>query len=455
VRRFPDALSFLFVCLVAAAILTWIVPAGEYNRRDDPATHRQVVVANTYHYVQPAPVRPFAVLVAIPRGFADAIDVIAFVLLVGAGITVIDKTGALGAGVDALIRTLGGREAWIVPIICVLFATGGVLEGMMEEIIPLVPVMLLVSRRLGYPPVAAVAMSFIAAAVGGAFSPINPFQVGIAQKLAGLPLLSGWGVRLAFLVPALALSIWWTLRASAASRRAPLPGQPAVATTSADAPAEQVPFTWRMALLFVLVVLAFAVYVAGVIRFDWDFDQMAALFVLLGLIAGAVGGLGVAGTSDAFVEGVRGMAFAALVIGMARAIYVVLRDGRIVDTIVYALFVPVQHLPAVGAAIGMMAAQVLLHVPVPSTSGQAVLSMPILVPLSDLLGLSAQVTVLAYQYGAGLCEMVTPTNGAMMAILVAAGVSFEEWIRFVAPLFAMLIALGAIALATAVVLHVG
>ena len=209
-----------------------------------------------------------------------------------------------------------------------------------------------------------------------------------------------------------------------------------------------------MALLFVLVVLAFAVYVIGVIRFDWDFDQMAALFVLLGLVAGAVGGLGVKGTSDAFVEGVRGMAFAALVIGMARAIFVVLRDGHVIDTIVYAMFIPVSHLPSVGAAVGMMVAQVLLHVPVPSTSGQAVLSMPILVPLSDLLGLSAQVTVLAYQYGAGLCEVITPTNGAMMAILVAAGVSFEEWIRFVAPLFAMLLALGAIALATAVVLHV-
>lgn len=450
-RRFPDALSFLFLCLVVAAALTWIVPAGEYNRRDDPTTHRQVVVPNTYHSVQASPVRPFAALVAIPRGFADAIDVIAFVLLVGAGITVIDKTGALGAGVDALIRSLGNREAWIVPIICLLFAAGGVLEGMMEEIIPLVPVMLLVSTRLGYPPVAAVGMSLLAAAVGGAFSPLNPFQVGIAQKLAGLPLLSGWGVRLAFLVPALALSIWWTMRASATSRAADLPAA-AGGSPRLEQPHRE--FTPRMALLFVLVVLAFAVYVIGVIRFDWDFDQMAALFVLLGLVAGAVGGLGVKGTSDAFVEGVRGMAFAALVIGMARAIYVVLRDGHVIDTIVYAMFIPVSHLPSTAAAVGMMAGQVLLHVPVPSTSGQAVLSMPVLVPLSDLLGLSAQVTVLAYQYGAGLCELVTPTNGAMMAILVAAGVSFEEWIRFVAPLFAMLLALGAIALATAVVLHV-
>lgn len=460
-RRFPDALTFLFLCLVAAAVLTWIVPAGEYSRREDAATHRQVVVPNTYHAVQASPVGPFATLIAIPRGFADAIDVIAFVLLVGAGITVIDKTGALGAGVDALIRALGGREAWIVPIICLLFAAGGVLEGMMEEIIPLVPVMLLVSTRLGYPPVAAVAMSFIAATVGGAFSPINPFEVGIAQKIAGIPLISGWGVRLAFLVPALALSIWWTMRASAATRTASVQRAARRAApdgmSTGEAPATAVApraFTPRMALLFLLVVLTFAVYVVGVVRFDWDFNQMAALFVLLGIVAGAVGGLGVAGTSEAFVEGVRGMAFAALVIGMARAIYVVLRDGHVIDSIVYGLFIPVSHLPSVGAAVGMMVAQVLLHVPVPSTSGQAVLSMPILVPLSDLIGLSAQVTVLAYQYGAGLCEMVTPTNGAMMAILVAAGVSYEEWIRFVAPLFAMLVALAAVALAAAVLLHV-
>lgn len=442
-RRFPDALTFLFLCLIAAAVLTWIVPAGEYARREDPATHRQVVVPNTYHHVAAAPVGPFATLVAIPRGFADAVSVIAFVLLVGAGITVIDKTGALSAGVDALIRALPGREAWVVPIICLLFATGGVLEGMMEEIIPLVPVMLLVGTRLGYRRVAAVGMAFVAATVGGAFSPLNPFEVGIAQKLAGVPLVSGWAIRLAFLAPALALTIWWTMRASATGR------EDVVRETH-----EHRAFTPRMALLLFLVVLAFVAYVIGVIRFDWDFDQMAALFVVLGIVAGAVGGLGVAGTSEAFAEGVRGMAFSALVIGLARAIYVVLQDGHIIDTIVYGLFVPVSTLPATAAAVTMMGAQALLHVPVPSTSGQAVLSMPILVPLSDLIGLPAQVTVLAYQYGAGLCEMITPTNGAMMAILVAAGLSYEEWIKFVAPLYVMLMAVAAIALGTAVFLHV-
>ena len=442
-RRFPDALTFLFLCLIAATILTWLVPAGAYDRRDDPVTHRSIVVANTYHHVAAAPVGPFAALVAIPRGFSDAASVIAFVLLVGAGITVIDRTGALTAGVDSLIRHLGGRETWIVPIVALLFAIGGVLEGMMEEIIPLVPVMLVVSRRLGYRPVAAVGMSFTAAVVGGAFSPMNPFQVGIAQKLAGVPLLSGWGFRIAFLVPALLLSIWWTLRASAAAR-----------SEETEAAHPPVAFTARNAAALVLLFAGFAMYVVGVVRYDWDFDQMAALFLVLGIAAGLVGGLGVDGTSGALADGFRGMVFSAVLIGVARSIYLVLQDGHVIDTIVYGLFVPVSHLPSMLAATGMMLAQMALHVPVPSTSGQAVLSMPILVPLSDLIGLSPQVTVLAYQYGAGLCEMLTPTNGAMMAILVAAGVSYEEWIRFIAPLYVLLAVLAAVALGTAVFLHV-
>jgi uncharacterized ion transporter superfamily protein YfcC len=304
--------------------------------------------------------------------------------------------------------------------------------------------MLLVGGRLGYPPVAAVGMCFILATVGGAFSPMNPFEVGIAQKLAGLPLLSGWTLRVAFLVPALALSIWWTMRVSTTEH--------GVAT--APSPSDHPPFTARAALVLLLLLLGFVLYVIGVIRWDWDFDQMSALFLVLGIAAGLVGGLGVGGTSHALADGFRGMAFSVVIIGVARAIYVVLQDGRIIDTIVYGLFVPVSHLPAIAAAVGMMAAQAVLHVPVPSTSGQAVLSMPILVPLADLIGLTAQVTVLAYQYGAGLCEMLTPTNGALMAVLVAAGVSYEEWIGFVMPLYLLLMLLAAISLGTAVALHV-
>jgi uncharacterized ion transporter superfamily protein YfcC len=184
--------------------------------------------------------------------------------------------------------------------------------------------------------------------------------------------------------------------------------------------------------------------------YGWDFDQLWALFFLMGVAAGLVGGLGVGGTADGYVEGFRSMAFAALIIGFARGIYIVLDEGHIVDTIVHGLFTPIAGLPTTLSALGMMAVHSLIHVPVPSTSGQAVLTMPLLVPLSDLIGLSRQVTVLAYQYGAGLCELVTPTNGALMAMLAASGVRYEEWIRFIVPVVSLLALLAAVGIGAAV-----
>src|SRR5207247_5693614 len=170
-------------------------------------------------------------------------------------------------------------------------------------------------------------------------------------------------------------------------------------------------------------------------------------FCLMGSFAGVVGGLRFDGTAPGFVEGFASMAFAGMVIGFARAIYVVLAEGHVIDTIVRGLFTPIAHLPVALSAVGMMAVHMVVHVPVPSVSGQAVLTMPILVPLSDLLGLSRQVTVLAYQYGAGLCELLTPTNGALMAILAAAGVRYDAWLRFAVPITLLLYALGGIAVA--------
>jgi len=177
---------------------------------------------------------------------------------------------------------------------------------------------------------------------------------------------------------------------------------------------------------------------------------MAALFLLMGVLAGIIGGLGVGGTADSFVEGFKSMAFAAMLIGFARAVFIVLDHGQIIDTIVHACVTPLATLPVSLAALGMMALHTVIHVPVPSVSGQAVLTMPVLVPVSDLLGLSRQVTVLAYQFGAGLCELLTPTNGALMAILVAARVRFDEWLKFAVPLYLALLGLGAVAVISAI-----
>lgn len=440
--RFPHPLILLVLCVLVAAALTWLLPAGEYQRRQDPVAGREVVVAGTYHPVPASPVGPFQAVVAIPKGMSDAASVIFYVFLVGGAFAVVERTGALAHLVNRLARRLSGRGIWVIPIVGFAFAWGGILIQMQEELIAFVPVLLLLTSRLGFNALTAVAMSLGAAAVGASFSPINPFQVGIAQKVAGLPLLSGWEFRAVFL--AVAWLIWTagTMRFARRSRVAP-------AAVAAEGKPEA-PGGWRQPVILGIVLVTFAVFVIGVTRYQWDFEQLAALFFLMGVAAGLIGRLGVGGTADGYVEGFRSMAFAGLLIGFARGIYVVLDEGHVVDTIVHGLFTPIAALPTTLSALGMMAVHALVHLPVPSTSGQAVLTMPLLVPLSDLIGLSRQVTVLAYQYGAGLCELLTPTNGALMAMLAASGVPFEEWLQFVIPVVGVLAALAALAIGAAV-----
>jgi uncharacterized ion transporter superfamily protein YfcC len=372
----------------------------------------------------------------------EAASVIFFVFLVGGAFTVVEETGALRNGVGALVLAVGDRGALVIPIVSIAFATGGALENMAEEIIALVPVLMLVTRRLGFDAITGVAISIGAAAIGSAFSPINPFQVQIAQKVAGLPLLSGWGFRT--VVMAIALTIWiaWTWRRAMRTRRAPEAGD----VSSGSLP----PRAWAV---LILIIVTFAVFIYGVISLGWDFDQMAALFFAMGIVAGFVGGLGAGGTAQAFVNGFGSMAYAAMLIGFARAIFVALDQGRIVDTIVNGLVTPLQHLPVAACAIGMMAVQAVLHFPVPSVSGQAVLTMPLLVPVSDLIGLSRQVTVLAFQYGAGLTELVTPTNGAIVAVAAASGVKFGDWLSFAVPIYLLMLAFSALAIGAAILVN--
>lgn len=438
--RFPHPLALLVGCIFLAAALTWLLPAGQYDRREDQVTGRSVVVAGTYRRVEQQPVDPFQALVAIPKGIVDAASVIGLIFLIGGAFTVVERTGTFVRLVHALVRRMKRRGMLVIPVTSIAFSLGGIMMQMQEELIAFVPVLLLLVRQLGFTPVTAVAMSLGAAAVGAAFSPVNPFQVVIAQKVAELPPASGLGFRLAFLLPALGLWILGTMYHAKRTRVAP----------DSSGPEDQAPLGGRDLTIIVAILAAFGIYIYGAQRLGWEFNELAALFFAVGVLAGLVGRLGLGGTTDAFVDGLRSMTLAALLVGFARSIYVVLNEGQIVDTIVHGLFTPIAELPTTLAALGMMVVQSVIHVPVPSTSSQAVLTLPLLVPLSDLIGLSRQVTVLAYQYGAGLCEIMTPTNGALMAMLAAAGVRYEDWLRFVVPLYAGLLALAALALALGV-----
>lgn len=440
--RVPHPLALLTGCILLAAAASYVLPAGEFERRDDPVTQRTLVVPGTYEAVDPNPVNLFEAMVALPRGMADAGSVIFLVFLIGGAFTVVDETGTLRRAVPSLIRLLRGRDILVVPVVSVFFAMGGVVQNMQEEIIPLIPVLMILAARLEFTPLVAVAMSAGAAFVGSAFSPINPFQVQIAQQAAQVDVLSGGLFRTVFLVFALVLWIGATIRYASATRGA------AQGTTSVEDLGETM--TSRDRLVLAMVGATFVFMVVGIQEWGWGFDQMSAAFFIMGVLVGFVSRMGVGGTAEAYAKGFREMAYAALLIGFARAISTVLEDGRIIDTIVAGMFAPLEDLPRLASALGMVVGQALIHVPVPSVSGQAVLTMPVLVPLADLLGLSRQVIVLAYQYGAGLCDLVTPTNGALMAILAAAGVRYESWIKFTFPLYLALVLLGCVSIAVAI-----
>jgi uncharacterized ion transporter superfamily protein YfcC len=456
--KLPHPVILLIAGVAVCAALTWILPAGEYERRDDPATGRRVVVAGTYHRVDPAPVGPFAAVVAIPRGFAEAADVIGLVLFVGAAWFIVDRVGSLGRLISSLVASFGSRGLLAIPVVALFFAIMGALENMQEEIIPLVPALLVLGRGIGVNAVTVMAMSVGAAAVGSAFGPMNPFQAGIAMKLAQLPPMSAAPLRWTMFAAGVALWIAWTMWYGAQNRDSRLaPRQPrGLPSTSRDGIRDSTitrdeveTATGRDFLILLIAIAPLAAYVYGAVAFGWGFNELSGGFIIAGCMAGILGGLGVGGTTKAYFEGLQAMLPAAILVAVARSLSLVLTDGHATDTILDGLAQPLSTAPAAVASMLMVPFHALVHVFVPSVSGQAVLTMPILVPLSDLLGISRQVTVLAYQTGGGLTELLTPTNGALMAVLLAGGVSFPQWIRFAAVGVLLALVVGIVAIVVA------
>ena len=430
--RLPHPFVLLLAGVAVAALLTWIIPAGSYERRTHAETGRELVVGGTYHRVEAKPVTPMAAVMSVPRGIVAGADVILTVLFVGGAFALLDATGALSRLVGALVgRTK--RPRIIVICVGIAFATLGALENMHEEIIALIPTLLVLSSRLGFGAITALSMSVGAAVVGSAFGPTNPFQTGIALRFAELPPMSQPALRFALFAAAVAVWIAWTLAMTKRDDVRPIETEP-----------ETSPATARDGVMLALAVLPFIPYVIGVLRFDWGFNELSAIFLLSGFAIGMTSGLGISGTASAYLKGMEGLLSAALFIGVARAISIVLTDGSIIDSIVYGLAAPLDNVPGALAALLMIPMHALLHIPVVSVSGQAVLTMPIMAPLSDLLGVSRDAAVIAYQTGAGLMDMLTPSNGALLAMMLAARVGFGRWLRFAIP-GALLVALVGVA----------
>jgi uncharacterized ion transporter superfamily protein YfcC len=419
--RLPHPFVLLLGGVALAAALTWVIPAGAYQRATDAATGREIVVPGSYRPVPPTPVGPMAALVAVPRGMVAGADVILVILFVAGAFTLLDETGALRRLISAGVGR--SRRPWItVVVVSLVFAVLGAVENMQEEIIALVPVLLLLSARLGFGTVTALAMSAGAAMVGSAFGPTNPFQTGPALRFAGLPGLTLPGLRFTLLGLAVAVWIGYTIMMAGRDDVRPETG-PAVTERA----------TARDVWLLVIALVPFVPYVYGVVRLGFGFNELTAFFLVAGYAIGLVSGRTINQTTVDFLRAAATLLPAALIVGLARAISLVLADGHVIDTIIQGLATELSRLPRMAAALGMIPAQALLHVPVSSVSGQAALAMPIMAPVADLLHVSRDAAVIAYQTGAGLMDAITPTNGSLLAILLAARLGYGRWLRFAAP----------------------
>lgn len=404
-----------------AVALTWIVPAGRYQRHTDPLSGRVTVVPGTYQRVEQTPVGAVAAMTAAPRGIVAGADIILTILLVGGVVATLDATGALSRLVGAVVGR-AGRHGVVVVGVSIAFATLGALVNLHEEITALVPIVLVLSRRLGFGAVTALAMTIGSAVVGSAFGPTNPFQTGLALRVAQLPPLSRPGLRFGLLIAAVVVWVAWTLAMTA--RDDVRPDVVAI---------DPGPVQRRDVWLLILVLAPFAPYLFGVLRWDWGFNELSGLFLLVGLVLGVVAGRSLSESAADLLAAMQVMLAPALFVGLARGISVTLTDGQILDTILHALSTPLAGLPGVLGAVSMVPVHALLHIPVVSVSGQAVLTMPVMAPLADLVGVSRDAAVIAYQTGAGLMDMLTPTNGALLAILMCAQVSYGRWLRFAVP----------------------
>ncbi|WP_036382574.1 YfcC family protein [Muricauda sp. MAR_2010_75] len=438
-KKFPNAFVILIAVIIFAWILTYVVPQGSYQRLIDEVTGTTKVLNDSYQSVTSEHLSVLDLILSIPRGIIGRADAIVLILLIGGCFYVIEKTGALNQGLVKLVNVLEGKETLALILVSALFTAGGVTIGMQEEVIAMIPILLLFGKSLGYNTFTVILMSYGSTVIGSSFSPSNPFAVLIAQKEAGLPLLSGSGFRLVVL---LVVFVTWTsylIRYANKHRieKIKMPSAHESMTTSSK-------------IILLLLCGTFCGVIYGLIYLDWGFNQMSASFFALGIVAGLIGKLGVNGTGENYIEGFKEMMFASIILGLANSISLLLKEGMIMDTIVYGLFGPLKYLSPSVSAVSMMVAHSFLHFPVPSYSGQAVLTMPILVPLSDLIGLSRQVCVLAYQYGAVMADMIVPTNGALMAVLALCNIPYNKWLKFALKPTLLILLIAAIALITAV-----
>lgn len=442
--------------LLAALAMTWFVDSGQFER------HGKLVVPGTYQVVEKAggietlfatqvthstnqhaqPASLVSVFASIPGGLVKNAPLIVMVMFVGGMFGVMRRTGVVDAGIDRLLHLTSGNVYVLAPMLMILIGLGSTLLGFISEYLVIIPMVMLLAQRLGLSNLFAIGLVAIAAKIGYIASVTNPLALAVAQPLVGVPLFSGIGLRLAVFIIFLAIGIAYLLFYV---RRTGYRRNSVTAASEASAPLSRRHKATLAVLAFAVVALVF-----GTRELKWGNVELAAFYVLISMVTALVGRLDSRSASDAFVDGMKNMVLAGLLIGLAASVEQILHESLVLDTLInYFTQIASGHAPAV-VANGLMAVQMLLDIFIPSVSGKAAVSMPIIGPIAQLSGVSGQTSVLAFILGGGLTNMVTPTSGMLLAYLAIARVGFGEWLRFILPLFAVLLLLSTIILAFAV-----
>jgi uncharacterized ion transporter superfamily protein YfcC len=449
-----NAFVLLFFVIVISAILTYIVPAGEYDRVEKDG--RTLVVPDSYTLTESSPVGFFNIFTSIHTGMIDGAGIIFFILIIGGAFGILKETGALDALIVNITRKLANRELLLIPVLMMFFAVGGALMGMAEETIVYIAIITPVAIALKLDAMVGFAIVSLGANIGFMSAVLNPFNIGVAQSIAELPTFSGIGLRLVLFATLYIAGVLYVYRYAKKVNSNPKlrylgnyqEGTQVEVNTNLR-------LTTRHKWILTIFLVNFVVLIFGVIKFGWYITEIAGLFLLFGVLIGIVGKLNPNKIADSFIDGAKELISGALIIGFAQAILVVIQDGKLIDSVLYFASTFLSQLSPILNAIGMFFIQLFLNFLVPSGSGQAALTMPVMAPLADLVGVTRQTAVLAFQLGDGISNSLFPTSGVLLAGLAVAGIPFTKWIKWILPFIFIQIVISIIFLIIAQVIQYG
>lgn len=453
-----DSLALIFSIIVSAQLLVYVIPQGQFEREpypDNPS--RTMVVPDTYSRADAESrvnIAPWYFLLAVPKGMEAAQDIIFLIFIAGGVIAILRKSGAIDAMLHRAVARLGSSP-WILIAGCLfIFSMGAYTIGMGEEYVPLIPIIVTMSLAMRMDAIVAMGMVWIPYGIGWACAGTNPFGVVIAQNIAGLPITSGWEFRLVMMFGFLAIAFHHLYRYAMKVKRDPESSLVAhIDYSTGFEPPEDARLNGRRISILLVFAVGVVGFVFGAALGGWYVGELNAVFLAIGVVAAAIAGFSPGETSRTFITGASEMTAAALMVGFARTIEVVLADGQVIDTIINAIASVVQQFGPEAASIGMLIVQTICNFFIPSGSGQAFVTMPIMSPLATLTGVPQQTAVLAYQFGDGFTNMIVPTSALVMGALALGKIPYGAWVRFTAPLLVKLFALAAVLLVLSV--HIG